>query len=215
MPTAAVTANPNMQPHPVAPQFRYNVSQRKFIDNQGRFVPAKAVRQAVDTVITGANQGIQKLALQLQAGEINLAKWQMQTMHQTKLLHMANGLAGLGGSQQASQADLGYMGSLIKKQYAYLQGFAEDIASGRQLLTGSFLARVKLYSEAARGSFESVKVRAARLGGVTLAKRELGISDSCPGCLEQAAKGWQPIMEVAPIGSQQCLSNCHCQIVTE
>lgn len=209
---AAQPNNSNLTTHPVAQEYRYSNGTKRYIDNQGRFVPAKAVRAAVDKVIEGANQSIQQVAKQLQAGEISLATWQLQTMQATKVLHVANGLAALGGTRQASQSDLGYMGSLIKKQYQYLNEFGKDIASGAQKLDGSFLSRVKLYAQAGRGTYHSVQTREMRQSGVKQAKRVLGVADSCPGCLEQARKGWQPIGEVAPIGSQQCLTNCHCTI---
>jgi hypothetical protein len=212
MTTITDQPNNNLTTHPVAREYRYSNGSKRYIDSQGRFVPAKAVRAAVDKVIDGANGSVQQVAKQLQAGQITLAQWQTRTAQELKLLHVANGLAALGGTKQASQSDLGYMGSLIKKQYQYLNEFGKDIASGVQKLDGSFLARVKLYAEAGRGSYESVRVREARLSGVTSGRRRLGIADSCPGCLEQAAKGWQPLTEIAPIGSQQCLTNCHCHI---
>jgi hypothetical protein len=215
MTTITAQPNNNLTTHPVAREYRYSNGSKRYIDSQGRFVPAKAVRAAVDKVIDGANGSVQQVAKQLQAGEITLAQWQTRTAQELKLLHVANGLAALGGQKQASQSDLGYMGSLIKKQYQYLNEFAKDIASGLQKLDGSFLARVKLYSEAGRGSYESVRVREAKLSGVKRAKRKLGVTDSCPGCLREAARGWVDISEVAPIGSQDCKTNCHCEIILE
>jgi hypothetical protein len=213
MATITAPPNSNLTAHLVAPQYRFNQSSKRYIQSNGQFVPAKAVRAAVDKVIEGANQSVQGIAKQLQNGEISLATWQQQTSQALKLLHVANGLAALGGQKQASASDLGYMGSLIKKQYNYLNDFAKDIASGVQKLDGAFLSRVKLYSEAARGTYHSVQTREMKQAGVKEAKRVLGPADHCPGCLEQAAKGWQPIGEVAPIGSQQCLTNCHCEVV--
>lgn len=212
MTTITAQPNRNLTAHPVAQEYRYNVAAKRYVSASGQFVPAKAVRASVDKVIDGSNQNVQLIAKQLQAGEISLASWTTRTMQELKVLHVANGLAALGGQKQASQSDLGYMGSLLKKQYQYLNDFAKDIASGAQKLDGSFLARVKLYSEAGRGSYESVRVREAKLSGVSLGRRVLGIADSCPGCLEQASKGWQTLSEIAPIGSQQCKTNCHCHI---
>ncbi|OJW05785.1 MAG: hypothetical protein BGO39_04995 [Chloroflexi bacterium 54-19] len=206
---------PNLSVHPVAPQYRYNLASRRYVDAGGRFVSGERVRQAVDQVVVRSNDQIQTTSRRLQSGEISLAQWQSQMMQQMKVLHVANGLAGLGGSKLASQADYGYIGQLVKQQYQYLNQFAKDIATGVQLLDKSFPSRVKLYAEAARGTYHSVQTRAERLAGRTQAKRVLGPADHCPGCVEQAGKGWQPIEEVAPIGSQQCLTNCHCSIEFE
>lgn len=192
--------------------YRYNLGSRRYIGEDGRFVSAKTVRAAVDQTIAGSNSQLQTIAKQLQAGEISLAQWQTRTAQELKVLHVAQGLAALGGVKQASQADLGYIGSLVKKQYEYLRDFAKDIASGAQKMDGSFLTRVRLYAEAGRGTYHSTQTREMRQSGAREAKRVLGPADHCQGCLEQAAKGWQPIGEVAPIGSQQCLTMCHCSI---
>jgi hypothetical protein len=183
------------------------------VDASGRFVKNTDIRSAVDKVITGSQQSVKTLAGQLQKGEINLATWQLGTGKELKTLHVATALAALGGAKMASQADYGYMGKLIKEQYKFLNGFARDIATGQQKLDGTFLNRVKLYTEASRGTFHSVQTREMKLAGVKEAKRVLGPADHCTGCREQAAIGFQPIDEVAPIGSQECRTNCHCEIV--
>jgi hypothetical protein len=196
------------------PSFTYDPRTRRYRSVEtGQFVTPKQVRGAVDQVIDGSQADIVQLATRLQAGELSLAEWQLQTAQAIKALHVATAAAANGGFNNMTKSDWGFVGSLVKKQYAYLRDFADDIATGKQLVAGNgFLARARLYAQAARGSYESMKTRAAKFGGVTQAKRILGISDSCPGCLEQAAKGWQPIEEVAPIGSQQCLTNCRCTV---
>jgi hypothetical protein len=197
----------------VAFDYRYNQKTGRYIDQAGRFVSRENVRAAVDTVIVANSTNVLALAEQLKAGEITLASWQLATAKELKTLHVATSLAALGGTKQASQADYGYMGKLIKDQYNFLAGFAKDIASGAQKLDGSFTNRVKLYTESARGTFHSVESREMQAAGVTMAKRVLGPADHCAGCKEQAALGFQPIEEVAPIGSQECRSNCHCGII--
>jgi hypothetical protein len=52
-----------------------------------------------------------------------------------------------------------------------------------------------------------------RDAGVELARRVLHASESCAGCVAEAAKGDQAIDEVAPIGSQECRVNCLCEIL--
>lgn len=204
----------NLTAHPAANQYRYSTQAHRYIGQDGRFVPAKAVRSAVDNVIAGANQSIQSLSKQLQAGEITLAKWQTSMMQETKILHVANGLAALGGQKQASASDLGYMGSLVKKQYQYLNDFAKDIASGVQKLDGNFLARVKLYAEAGRGSYSAIEQREMKLGGKSQSKRLLGVADHCPDCVRFASMGWRPIGELPVIGQDTvCKVNCHCELI--
>jgi hypothetical protein len=115
-----------------------------------------------------------------------------------------------------SQAQYGYLGSLIKPQYQYLNNFASDIASGKQQLDGSLVARAALYVQASRSIFESMAMELAKENGATQAKSVLARADHCTGkgsCIEQAGKGWQNIDDVIPIGSRPCLSNCRCTLI--
>lgn len=194
--------------------FTYDPHSRRYREtSSGQYVPAKVVRAVVDTVISGYEMHFDQLAISLSAGELTLAEWQVQMVQAVKSLHVATAAAANGGFNNMSPADWGYVGSLVKKQYVFLRGFAADIVSGKQLLqSGGFIARARLYAQAARGTYESVASRAARIGGVAQARRILGANDHCPGCVVEANRGWVSIEEVAPIGSQECLTNCHCTI---
>jgi hypothetical protein len=88
-------------------------------------------------VIDGYQADVVAIASKLQAGELSLAEWQLQTAQALKALHVATAVAANGGFNNMSQSDYGFVGSLVKKQYAYLRDFAGDIASGKQLVAGS------------------------------------------------------------------------------
>lgn len=193
------------------PEYSYSPLTRRYRDiSTGKFVKATEVRAAVDQVILGAKASIQDLALSLQAGKLTLAEWQVQTAQALKTLHVASAVAANGGFANMSQADYGFTGNLIKQQYQFLQQFANDIASGKQKLDGTLLNRVNLYVEAARGTFEDMARRVAKIGGLTEERRILGPADHCSDCTTDANKSWQPIGTLPRIGDSICLSNCHC-----
>ena len=195
-------------------QYVYDPRSRRYRNiSNGQFVTAKTVRAAVDAVISAETVKVRDIAQRLIDGSINLAEWQIQTTSLLKTLYVAVGIAACGGFENTSNADLGYLGSLIKKQYEFLRNFANDIKQGRQALDGTLLARAELYTQAARGIYSAMVTRAAKMGGMTEAKRLLGPADHCSTCLSQAAKGWQNIDNVLPIGDAECLSNCRCDLV--
>jgi len=180
--------------------------------HQGRRVPDTAIRQAVDAVIDAQRQKTAALAERLRTGAIKLADWE-STMHaDLKALHVAIGTVAQGGTAQMSPAAYGFLGSELKTQYRYLTNFAQEIASGKQLLNGTLAARSDLYVEAARGTYYDVLTRQAASRGETMARRVLGGSEHCAGCVVEAAKDWVPLGDLAPIGSQQCRSRCRCQV---
>src|SRR4029077_13546630 len=139
------------------PSFSYAYNPRarrcRNIDT-GRFVSVKTVRAAVDAVIDVEAVKLKALAFKFNKGEINFAEWQLQSMAQMKALHVSMGLAANGGVNNATASDLGYIGNLVKEQYKFFRGMVKDIRQGKQSLDGSLIARVGLYAQASRGTYE-------------------------------------------------------------
>ena len=108
-----------------------------------------------------------------------------------------------------------------------LRGFAREVASGKQARNGILLVRSDLYASAARGTYEDMGTYVNQVyGGRTQERRVLGDAEHCrtvrtraeavlgqpglEGCVELAAKGWQPIGSLPKIGQSPCRSNCKC-----
>lgn len=194
-------------------RYKYNPKSMRYTDRStGRFVSAKDVRSAVDTVISAETLKIRDVAQQLVAGSINLAEWQIQTQALLKSLHVAMGLAANGGLKNTSNSDLGFIGSQIKEQYKYLRDFAKQIKNGKQKLDGSLVARAALYTESARGLYEAVVTRNAGSSGLSMSRSVLGPADHCALCVSEAGRGWVKIGSNIPIGQRTCKSNCHCSL---
>jgi hypothetical protein len=194
-----------------APIFVYDPRTLRYRDlKTGRFLAEAEVRAAVDSIIDKEAQSFRAIAAKLNAGIINLAEFHLQMESGVKRLHIAMALAGNGGVNNVSNADLGYIGMQIKKQYQFLNSLTKQIRNGTQKLDGTLLARVELYAQSARGTFEDTKRRSARNTGLQEEMRKLGPSDHCSGCLAEARKGWQPVGTLRRIGDTPCKGRCHC-----
>ena len=80
-----------------------------------------------------------------------------------------------GGAQNITQSDWGYMGAILKEQYAALDNFAMDIAiHPEQWLNGRLGARMKLYEQSAYGALEQFQRRVAEQSGFVEERRVLG-----------------------------------------
>lgn len=177
----------------------------------GRFVSYLDVRNVLDGVLQGAQTDMIASGLQLQSGLISLQEWQAIMRADIKALHTISGAAARGGWAQMSLSDWGYVGSEVKKQYAFLENFVQQIQSGQQALDGRFLTRVQLYAQAGRGTYEQMRRRCEKLyNKMQQERRVLGIADHCNGCLVQAALRWQPIGRLDSIGDEECCTNCRC-----
>lgn len=196
-------------------EYAWNEEAGRYVSlTTGRFVPFSAVRDALESVIDASAVRMNVVTQQLIDGQIPLAEWQAGMMEQIKLAHTAAAAASRGGWAQMSQADWGATGRMIRDQYDYLRNFAEEIASGKQALDGRALVRADLYGDAARGTFEQMRRRyEQQQNGMTEERRMLGDADHCPGCLEQASLGWQPIGTLDPIGAEECITRCHCNFI--
>lgn len=157
---------------------------------------------------------LEDLAQKLINGEISLAQWQIEMKAFIRVLHREAALVAVGGADNMTPVLWGYLGYLVKLQYQYLDGFAADILKNPQAwMNGKLLVRMGLYKQAEWGTFEQMVRFMKKMEGWTEERRMLGVADHCTGCLEQAGLGWQPINILAPIGSQQCSTNCHCIFV--
>jgi hypothetical protein len=166
----------------------------------------------VDAFIDTARTRTQALAHRLLAGDLVLGDWETAMQAELKAAHVAVGIIAHGGLAEMAPSDYGFLGARLRAQYALLRGFANDIASGRQPLTGMLRVRADLYSEASRQTFYDVLTHDAAQAGVAEARRVLHSADHCTGCVAEAARGYVPLGELAPIGSQQCRSRCRCSI---
>jgi hypothetical protein len=152
------------------------------------------------------------LAESLKAGEISLSQWESSMRDYLREQYTVGMILTKGGRDNITQADWGYMGSALKKQYNYLGGFARDIANDPQAwLSGRLDYRMNLYKESAYTALEDFNRREHRLAGYDEERRVLGQADHCDDCLDAAAQGWQPIGTLPAIGDSVCIVNCKCE----
>jgi hypothetical protein len=121
------------------------------------------------------------LASALADGRIDLPGWQSGMRAVSKDTAMAEYLFGRGGINVMTPADYGRVGALVKEQYTFLQGFAQDIADGK-LSEAQVEARAAMYAHA----------------GVTA--HSIG---------QEAAYGGRLQLPAHP-GTGECLTRCRC-----
>ena len=111
-----------------------------------------------------------------------------------------------------SPTDYGRVGGSVANQYRYLAKFEKQIANGLTL-DGRFKARVELYSEAARTTFEATRRDRVTESGGEEEQNILGDAQHCSECEELSARGWQPIGEMPPPGRRICGNRCKCRMI--
>lgn len=155
---------------------------------------------------------LSSLAEDLRTGAISLPEWESQMRAIVREQSIAAMELAKGGREFITQADWGYVGSQVKKQYEFLDGFASDIAADpAKWLNGRLDVRMKQYNQSGYAALEDYLKREADLAGWTEERRILQDgAENCEGCEDQARRSWVNIGSLPPIGSQQCRMNCLC-----
>ena len=100
----------------------------------------------------------------------------------------------------------------------YLDRFTNDLrekAKRGEPMSPKDIRRAGMYADSARSTAEQSlrSFISEEFGDLSEESRELGVAEHCDGCVEEAAKGWQPIGTLKPIGSLECGNHCHCKFV--
>lgn len=146
-------------------------------------IPRGSARKLVHLRTELFNQDMERLARSLVEGRITLRFWEEEMRTQLRLFHTGMTAIGKGGWHKCRPADWGRTGAILKEQYGWLHGFAQDIADRRETITERMIAwRAKLYG--AKGGYTA---------SIALAG---DIADLLP---------WMP-----KDGSTICLNGCKC-----
>ena len=183
----------------------------RYRDERGRFVASSTVRRELDRYLDNSDPA-KALAEALRGRQVSLADWEVAMRRHVKNVNLNAIALERGGWSNLTPSDFGRVGQIVREQYAYLKGFAADIASGKQRLDGTLGTRAKLYSQAARTSL--YKSKAANMsGGVTHQRSIRSARDSCRQCLDLDRKVFRidDSSFVLP-GRRVCNHNCQCHL---
>ena len=183
----------------------------RYRDERGRFVASSTVRRELDRYLDTADPA-KALAEALRGRQVSLADWEVGMRRVVKNTHLNAIALERGGWANTTPADYGRAGQIIREQYGYLRGFANDIASGKQRLDGTLGVRAKLYTQAARTSL--YKSKAANMTGKVTHQRSIrSARDSCWQCVE--LHGWVFRIDDSSFplpGRRVCNHNCRCHL---
>lgn len=192
--------------------FGFDSALHRYTDRTGRVIPWTGVRSVYDRVIDVASDRIRSHVAALRSGTGDLDTFRAQMAREIKTLHVQAVALARGGWAEMRQSDFGRAGRAIRDEYAYLDRFVADIASGRQRLDGTLAVRATMYADAARGSFHRALLAAMQTRGATEERNVLGRADHCAGCVAETKRQWVPIGTLVPIGRRTCLSRCRCHV---
>jgi hypothetical protein len=181
----------------------------RYRDERGRFVASSTVRRELDRYLDTADPA-KALAEALRGRQVSLADWEVAMRRHVKNTHLNAVAMERGGYANMRPQDYGRVGQIVREQYGYLRGFANDIASGKQRLDGTLGVRAKLYTQAGRETFYRSK-QANLQPGIDMVRSVRHARDSCSECVSLDGK-WFRVGDPAyklP-GQRICTKNCRC-----
>lgn len=185
----------------------------------GRFLTAKAVRDAIEADIaaqqqaaTGLGEALKAAGVRYEAGEMSKQEWRQAVAdfrrgayEAVRDTHLNYASAAVGGHAEMGPEQFGRVGGLLRFHIEKLDNFAQEIADNPALLRGDvkgkmdFNRRLDMYFTTALFTFERERVASHQKNGYTRRRNVPHSRDSCRskngkiGCYEVTQLGWQPI----------------------
>lgn len=132
----------------------YVASVHRYRDaDTGRFVPAATVQQYTQELIAAGGDASDTLSDLVANEELSPEDFIAQLRAEMKSTYIQEATLGRGGRGSMTPKDWGYVGSTLKKQYAFHDGFLADLKAGTQS-SAQIHNRARLYFAAAREAYE-------------------------------------------------------------
>lgn len=199
------------------PDFIYSKSTGNYrYKSTGNAVPPERVNGWIDRAAETLQQNLERIAREHKDGKINLSEWVIQTGEELRNAHRAVTMIAMGGKNNMTPGDWGFVGSVVRRELAYLNGFANTIENRppNTQLTEAFVSRAKSYGAAIYETYEKAKRR--RIIRELQAELEENVlepgAEHCAGCLEASAQGIVPVGTLVAVGDRDCGSKCRCRI---
>ena len=165
----------------------------------------------VEAIIAETQARLHELADLAATGDISTADFVLQMRQEIKNAYVEEYLLATG-EKEMSSSDWGLLGSLVKDQYNYLGGFADDVQTGH-LSADQITARMDMYIYSSRSAYEAA-LQGIAFGEGADEEHWVCAEDerSCADCANYDSQGWVPLGDLPNPGDgeSQCLTNCRC-----
>jgi hypothetical protein len=169
------------------------------------------IRGLLDKAIDESAQAARELGDKLVARDTSMERWLSGMEASTLGSHGTAAALAVGGWDNMTQENRDVLSGPLQLHLLKLEQLALGIAAGLILLNRSITSRSAMYVKAAVSTYEvvvSVKARTEFAEEMST----LHATESCDGCIGEAAKGWVPVGTLIPIGERECGVHCRCTL---
>ena len=205
---------------PILPGYSWGPDTSRYRNGEtGRFVARKDILVLLSASTNANQESMRAGVLAYHSGELDQATFLARTTTMLRREYLQNTALGSGGWERMGPVEWGRIGGRLRSEYAYLRGFAQEIADGT-VSAAQAAARMQSYVGGARHEFfraERENKAPAEMGKIAIERRVLSPeAKHCRQCPEYAALGWRPAGELPlPTEECDCRNNCLCSIQTK
>lgn len=195
-------------------EYIWNPAITAYTYPNGKRVSERALYGAIKRYEDKLEKSLQSITTRLLSGDFSVSEWQRKMAVEVKNAHLELLRFGAGGNARLWQENE-TIRHLERIDYPALDRFGKDLIEGK-LSEKQIRARVALYANSPKISYERGRVGVKREKGQRFGRRLLGKTDlHCPDCLRYAGLGWQRLEDIILPGTNcQCGVNCLCSIET-
>lgn len=184
-----------------------------------RRIPYTSVKNDIIRFAAGIRVQQRLLTQGLLNGSLPAQDWYQQTLFLTKTSLRAAFTIAEGGYHtfQASEQIERWLG-MVLPVFSSFNNKAEQLKSGQRELNGRLLVEADALADSIVTTFENFRLNWAIQHGVRQGRRRIYGGETChdshdrKGCVELAARGYQPVWKIVPIGMAACYHRCRCYI---
>lgn len=192
---------------------QYDPKTRKFL-NGDKYVSHLETREAIDRLLAFIKKESARYAKAFNEGKLSPDEFNFAMRELLKAGHIVSSSVGRGGRERMSVSDWARVGRKIKWQYGFLDRFTQKLKRGVPINVRSRAAAyVNSVFISYAESFHIAQTENPAKGSGILAMLVLNAAESCVECEADAALGWQPVEELAELGTRLCSDWCRCDIV--
>lgn len=169
--------------------WQFNKKLNRYQSTGGRIISFAEATEKVDEWIDDTSSIVEQLSQLLAEKRLSIQDWRSRMIDAIKGSYIEQAILAGGGREQMTSADWGVVGNALRRQYEFLEGFANEIAAGH-LTQGQIAMRSKMYINSSRQVYWRIRDRREK------ADEELWITEGddrvCSPCTRAGAMGWQP-----------------------
>lgn len=201
----------------INPLWSFDVTTGLYRSNvDGHTVTAERLRTGMEDVVAGAKNEAYNLVEDLRQGRKKHADWEHELGLLIIALHTAGSTLATGGLPSAQEMAAQDLRAQLAREMAYLVGFGKQVQDSVIKASpqwGVWSARAASYMDAALITYERQRHQVFMLLGYKRAARFLREhGEHCPGCVEEAEKGFVNIEDFVPLGLEECTQWCQCSV---